>query len=213
MGAFSLGYPPNKRNWALCCSPHGNMGLYYAWDATLRYSNGVARVNLLLNRASPWMDIDSYIPYQGKVVLRNKQAKEAFVRMPLYVDLETVTCTVGKDKVRPTWLGRYLRIGNLEPKDVVTIRFPVQDRIETWKAPPRANYISWLPESNVYTVRFRGNTVIDMDPPLIAGTWHYNTGPEYAETSLYRDRPEKYKTSAAPMKNVRRYITPERMKW
>ena len=35
---------------------------------TIRESH---RYNLLLNRASPWMDIDSYIPYEGKVVLKN----------------------------------------------------------------------------------------------------------------------------------------------
>ncbi|MBI4531458.1 MAG: hypothetical protein HY709_08025, partial [Candidatus Latescibacteria bacterium] len=57
-----------KARFWLCCSPHGSMGLFYAWEGSLRYAAGVAYVNLLLNRASPWMDVDSYLPYQGKVV-------------------------------------------------------------------------------------------------------------------------------------------------
>lgn len=56
----------------------------------LRRDIGVAQVNLLLNRAFPWMDIDSHLPYEGKVVLRNKAAQEAFVRIPLWADEEAV---------------------------------------------------------------------------------------------------------------------------
>ena len=29
-------------------------------------------VNLLLNRASPWVDVDSHIPYEGRVDLKVK---------------------------------------------------------------------------------------------------------------------------------------------
>ena len=36
---------------------------------------GQAIVNLLLNRASPWLDIDSYLPYDGHVKVQNKTAK------------------------------------------------------------------------------------------------------------------------------------------
>ncbi len=66
---------PSKNCAWLCCSPHGNMGIFYAWDGILRYNDGVARVNLLLNRASPWMDIDSYLPFEGKVVIEYSRRK------------------------------------------------------------------------------------------------------------------------------------------
>ncbi|MRR32874.1 hypothetical protein EG834_21650, partial [bacterium] len=39
-GAFSSSI--FKNSWAMCCSPHGSMGLFYAWDGTLRYSDGTA---------------------------------------------------------------------------------------------------------------------------------------------------------------------------
>ncbi len=201
IGAFSIQYPPYKTGWALCCSPQGNMGLFYAWNGTLRYADGVARINLLLNRASPWMDIDSSIPYEGKVVLRNKTAREAFVRIPLYVNKSTVNCRIGDRMVRPEWFGRYLRIENLKAGDVVTIEFPLEEWIERWTAPPNANYTSHLPGGTIYTCKFRGNTLIELSPPLLPGTW------------LYQGRAEKYKAAKAPMKKVTRYVSPGLIKW
>src|SRR5205814_2933934 len=47
-----------------CCSANGSIGLYYAWHGITRFDDGVATVNLFLNRASSWMDIDSYLPYE-----------------------------------------------------------------------------------------------------------------------------------------------------
>ena len=45
----------------------------------------MAQVNLLLNRASPWLDIDSYLPYAGKVVVKNKTARTISLRIPRWV--------------------------------------------------------------------------------------------------------------------------------
>ncbi len=186
IGGFTMGYVPYKTGWALCCSPWGNMGIFYAWDATIRCADGVARVNLLLNRASPWMDIDSYIPYQGKVVLRNKKAKEAFVRIPLYVEKNTVACRIGDREVKPEWFGRYLVIKNLRAGDVATIEFPLEEKAEQWRS--RA-------------IKFKGNTLVEISPPLVPGTW------------LYQGRAEKYQTTKVPMKKVVRYVTSQTFQW
>jgi hypothetical protein len=84
-----------------CCMANGSPALYYAWESTVRYSKGAARVNLLLNRASPRLDVDNYLPYEGKVVLHNKQAARIHVRIPSWVDQQAVRCEVG----RPTSTG------------------------------------------------------------------------------------------------------------
>ena len=42
-------------------------------------------MNLLLNRASPWVDIDSSLPYEGLVRIRNKVADTVAVRVPGWV--------------------------------------------------------------------------------------------------------------------------------
>ena len=118
----------------ICCSTHGNMGRH-AWDGTLRRSGGTVRVNLLLNRASPWLDVDSYLPYEGKAVMRNKSARELFVRVPLWADRKAVRCRIGSREVPKEWFGSYLRIAPLEPSDVITLTFPIVDRVERWTIP------------------------------------------------------------------------------
>lgn len=44
---------PDKSCFYPCCDAHGNTGLFYAWDGTLRYQDGTARVNLPLTRLLP----------------------------------------------------------------------------------------------------------------------------------------------------------------
>ena len=174
----------------LCCSPHGNVGIFYAWDGTLRYSDGVARVNLLLNRASPWMDVDSHLPYEGKVVLRNKQAREVFVRVPLWADRDAAGCKVGNREVAKVWFDRYLRFEGITPGDVLTLEFPVAVTTEEWTL-----------GDQVHTCRFRGNTLIEISPPLQHGS------------PLYKHRAEDLKATKAPVKKVTRYVTPQVLQW
>lgn len=177
----------------LCCSPHGNMGLFYAWDGTIRGDGRTARINLLLNRASPWMDVDSYLPYEGKVVLRNKTAGEVLVRIPLYVQTKTVRARVGRRTVTPKWFGRYLRVEDLKPRDVVTIQFLVNETTESWKCP------------GPYQLQLRANTVVEMDPSP-------GTMTEVAGHVLYQHQPD-YRSGKAPMKSVTRYVSPIDVKW
>ncbi len=202
IGAYSMQYPPQKTGWALCCSPWGNIGIFYAWDAALRAEGGKVSVNLLLNRASPWMDVDSYIPFEGKVVLRNKQAKEAFVRMPLYVELDKVVCRVGQREIKPEWFDRCLRVSGLKKKETVTIEFPLKDWTERWTAPQQqSGYVLPLPAGTVYTMRFRGNTVVELTPPLWPNSW------------LYQGRAAQYRAANAPRVKVQRYVSSSTLIW
>jgi len=69
-----------------CCTLHSNMGIFYPWDTAVRHSAGTVRVNLLLNRASPWVGVESHLPYEGKRVVRNKTARKLLVRLPVWAD-------------------------------------------------------------------------------------------------------------------------------
>ena len=75
------------RPWVMhCCTGNATQGLYYAWEGTLRETDDKAMVNLLLNRAGRLVDVDSYLPYEGKVIIRNKAARRVAVRVPSWVD-------------------------------------------------------------------------------------------------------------------------------
>jgi len=197
IGAYCSNVIWNQSTWIECCSSHGNMGLFYAWDGTLRYEDGVARINLLLNRDSPWMDIDSYLPFEGKVVITNKKAKDVFVRIPLWVNMSEVKCTVGKNDMSNNWFGNYLRFRNLKETDILTIRFPMVEKTETWNV----MFAVGEPQKQLHTIRFRGNTVVELKPPLQPGS------------PLYQRRVAKYKATTAPTKKVIRNTSPIVLKW
>ena len=91
---------PQNFIFVVCCSGNNPPALYAAWEAMLRYNDGAAQVNLLLNRVSPWLDMDSYLPYKGKVVIRNKAAKTLFVRIPRWVDKAKVQVEVNGKRAR-----------------------------------------------------------------------------------------------------------------
>ena len=78
-GAFA-GWPA-ANEWAIrdaygtvqCCTVNGARAPHWIWDSALRHQSGKLRANLLLNRTSPWADVDSHIPYRGQVDARVKQ--------------------------------------------------------------------------------------------------------------------------------------------
>jgi hypothetical protein len=196
----------SKEAWMGCCSPHGQMGLYYAWEGTLRFKERVARINLLLNRASPWLDIDSYLPYEGRVVVRNKQARTVVIRLPLWVDKKQVTVKIGGKVVLPEWSGQYARLDNLDPGDVVTITFPMVEWTETlsaprWERPNEIHPASPKPaEDEATIITLRGNTIVRLSKPLL-------------NSALFMARASKYTGKTTPMIEVDRFITPRVLKW
>jgi len=134
-----------------CCTGNGTQALYYAWEGIIRADGkGTSQINLLLNRASPWADIDSYLPYEGKVVITNKTSKTMFVRIPNWVSRANVRCRVGTRPVQASWVANYLDFENLRPTDVIEIAFPMVQWTSTDSL-----------EGETYTLHFRGNTLID----------------------------------------------------
>jgi hypothetical protein len=169
-----------------CCSGNGTQAMYYAWHSAVRFKDAVATVNLLLNRASPWMDVSSYLPYEGKVVLKNKQARRAAVRIPRWVDRAAIQTHVNGKSAATSWIGNYLVVDGLRPKDVIIFDFPVAERT--------AKYT--MAFDRTYTFQFKGNTVVDVSPR--------DTNPTGYPVYL-RDH---YQQSRAPMKKADQYVAP-----
>jgi hypothetical protein len=142
--------------WTMCCNTNAPEGMYKAWEAIIQCTGQTVQVHLLLNRASPWMDVDSYLPYEGKVLLTNKKARKAQVRMPGWVDKRAVRCRInGKELPALEWLQNYLLIEKLAPADRITIEFPVAETTERWTA---TTY------ETTYTCKFKGHTLTDIAP-------------------------------------------------
>ena len=203
-------------NWTVCCPSNGLIGFYHAWEGIVRYEDDVAHVNLLLNRASPWLDIDSYLPYEGKVVIRNKTARKIAVRIPRWVDKDSVESRIDRRKATSVRLGNYLLFDSVNEGDTLTIKFPVVETTEIhsngWEGMKWYRHVETTDargykqngyerpeELTQYTCRFKGNTLVDISPR------DDNPGyPIYLRDHYSRDK--------APLKKVTRHVSPNIVK-
>jgi hypothetical protein len=173
-----------------CCTGNSVRALYYIWEHILQQENGQLRVNLLLNRASKWADVNSYIPYEGRVDLRIKQpCSRLLVRVPEWVESHSpqVVCKVSGVSREFNWDGRYINVGAGRPGDTIVVTFPIGERTVREKL------------GNVhYTLVIKGNTVVSIDPPG-------KIGPLYARAS--------YRENQVRWRKARRFVPEEDILW
>ena len=174
-----------------CCSGNATQGLYYAWEGITRCQGDDAQINLLLNRAAPWLDIDSYLPYEGKVVIRNKTAKRISIRIPVWVDRSKLTCKVDGKSRKLSWVGPYLVVSRLKRTNVIELNFPVAE--QTFQRTTCGTK---------YTIHMRGNTVVDVSPR--------DTTPTSYKMYL---RNHLKAGQDAPMKEVERFVSATIPQW
>lgn len=144
-----------------CCTGNGTRTLYYLWHDIVQFQAGILSVNLLLNRASPWADIYSFIPYRGQVEVKVKSACTTLrVHAPAWVTPETAGLAVSVDgEDRPfRWEGRYLVLGPVQAGQGVRVEFPIAERTERS-----------LMAKKAYTMVVRGDTVVAIDPSGVTG--------------------------------------------
>ena len=191
---FNISTPTSIPNPALnqCCTGNGTQGLYYAWEGITRCKDGTAEVNLLLNRAAPWVDVDSYLPYEGKVIIKNKTAKRIMVRIPAWVNRRELRCRVGDEDRAPFWAGNYAGFDDVQPNDEVSVEFPVVDSTAEYTILAKL----WRQEQK-YTISFRGSTVVDIAPRDQSATAY----PLYIRDHMRGDR--------APVRTKTRFVAPK----
>lgn len=193
LGAFTGWAAPN--DWYVgngcgimqCCTVNGAIGLYWIWERILRYEEGKLKVNLLLNRASPWADVENYIPYQGKVVVKVKTSCELSVRVPEWVRPNEVRCQVQGKERSLSFEGRYAQVGEVKPQNTVTLTFPIEER----------TCVVHIEKQRFALVR-KGNEVVSIDPP---GRLH----------PLYQR--EHYRDSTPRWRKITRFVSDEEIHW
>jgi DUF1680 family protein len=217
IGGFSISSLPN--DWGLkmghaCCTGNASRTYYWIWDSILTKQDDLTKVNLLLNRASPWLDVDSYLPNQGKVALKIKQADAVSVRIPEWTDHARVTCNVDGTERSFTWSGDYVQVGGLKPGAVATIEFPIRERT-------LFRLIGDIP----YKVTIRGNTVVDMESAItdtesvltVTGEAHLREGgyPDALRKEPFAPlyQRDEYRTTETPTKKTTRFVPDELIEW
>ena len=137
-----------------CCTGNHARAIWYAWHHILHHQEGTLKVNLLLNRVSPWADVHSYIPYEGQVDVRVKKPLNLQVRIPGWAETGKTVCKVNEQERELEWEGRYARVGHVKPGDVVVLTFPIEERTVKEKM--------WGTD---YSMIIKGSSVVFIDPP------------------------------------------------
>lgn len=173
-----------------CCTGNCTRTIYYAWENVLDCRDGCLRVNLLLNRASGWADVHSFLPYQGRVELKIKSpCKTVLVRLPEWIPSGSakVVCAVGDQARSFRWEGRYVDVGNAVTGERVVLSFPISERTVRQRV-----------GGADYTFTIKGNTVVAVDPPGKV-------------CPLFRR--DRYRQDAAPRRRVDRFVASEPIPW
>jgi hypothetical protein len=161
IGTFAGLSQPNRiiNPWVMqCCTGNGTQGLYYAWEGALREQDGRAQVNLLLNRAAPGMDVDSHLPYEGKVLIHNKTMNRMAVHIPAWVPRREIQLRLDGEPRRADWVGSYLLVEDLKPGQIIQLDFPVEETTNTYTAAAGTG------DEQAFTCTFRGSTLVKIQP-------------------------------------------------
>ncbi len=158
-----------------CCTGNAARALYHVWRHALTERDGELQLNLLLNRASQWADVHSYLPYTGRVDVKMKREGRLLVRIPSWVEEATgASCTVDGKKRECAMQGRYLEVGPVQAGRTVTVQFPlwrrtVRETIEVRLAGDGRP----LPDARrdkTYTLDIKGFDIVNIWPRDMVGT-------------------------------------------
>lgn len=186
-----------------CCTANGNQGFYYAWEAAVRGAGNTATVNLWFNRFSPWLDLLSYLPYEGKVVIRNKKARNLQVRIPGWVNTGALVCRLNGSPIVPAWAGRYAGFYDLPLQAEIILDFPlVKETAQVLIPFLNARQYRGVAKA---TYHFKGSTCIGVDEEESI------FGSEYLWPRLY-NRPQYY-LDQAPMVDVPYRVVETPIQW
>jgi hypothetical protein len=194
IGAWPAG--ANGNDWGVpiithCCTGNAARAVYYVLEHMVDYREGGLRVNLLLNRASRWADVYSYIPYQGRVEVKMKEACASLqVRAPEWAEAQSphVVCNFNGKSRSLRWEGRYVDVGAVTAGGVVSVTFPLPERTLRENIGP-VNY----------TLILKGNTVVSIAPTGQTG-------------AFYQDR-DKYRGGKLQWRKVKRFVPEEEIHW
>ena len=189
-----------------CCTANATQGFYYAWEAIVRHNAGVSTVNLLMNRFSPWLDIESYMPYTGKVVVKNKTSDTINIRIPAWINRYKLVFKMNGSPVNVGYAGRYAVFSGLSGQETITLEFPLEREKMLLPIPFFNCRPHWgMPMLNA---QFKGSTCIGVEEKMENEDLR---GADPMWIKLF-NRP-KYQSDREIMKKTEYYCVDNPIKW
>ena len=121
---------------------------------------------MAFSRDSPWLEVISHQPYKGKLELKIHNAKTVCVRIPDWVAADKISIYVNEERYPIDLIvSNYIKLQRLKRGDSVIIEYPL--RILQTKE---------VVSGDTYRVRWRGDTVVSVDPsgeiyPIFQREW------------------------------------------
>ena len=160
-------------------------GIYDVWEHIVRFKKNIARINLLMNRTTWFMDIESEIPYRGVVHVKTRTSLGPIniieMRIPDGVRAENVQVSANGVAIQYSWNANYVRIPNARPNTHYVVRFPLPFREVTIRQVRNQNQ-NWAESSyspdpgngldygfhehsaeNIFIGTLRGNTLMGLN--------------------------------------------------
>jgi hypothetical protein len=168
-----------------CCAAEGMRDIYTTWSNVIEERptspEGPAGiyVNMSFDRPSPWGQVVSFLPDEGRLAVRAGVKAAFFLRPPHWAPREQVRAFVETSPIPVTWSGDYVRFDAL-PGQELSVTYPLvgfmQEVGGLWK--------SCAPDLRV-TFEWLGNRVIQAippatDTPLFTGKPRVPSGPDTA---------------------------------
>jgi hypothetical protein len=203
IGAFSHldGARYQKPMMMSCCTANGSQGFYFAWEAITRRSGNAGVVNLWLNRRSPWLDVWSWLPYEGKLMVANKGLREIVVRKPGWAHASQITCRINGKQASPVWIGNRLLFSGLRGNEQLSIEVPVQIDKASYSL---VNLNDPMHPDGLYECEFKGNTGIRVT--------RLEPGADPEERNWYRlFQRDRMRADQAPLVAAPSYVHPEKI--
>ena len=184
-----------------CCTANDSQALYYAWEGIVRRDGLTAAVNMWMNRRSPWVDVWSWLPHEGRVVVQNKGLKRIIVRKPSWARRVDVRCQIGGKDVTPVWIGNRMIFDELKGNEPLTITAPVVTEKAHYTM---LNLNDPKDSTEEYDCEFKGHTVLSVQRTV--------PGTHQQDSNWYRlFRRESMRAAKSPMAPMAAYVHPAKL--
>jgi hypothetical protein len=140
-----------------CCADATIRASEAIWSQTVTGDADETRVNLAFNRESPWVKVVSCLPCRGELDVFVKSSRRVLVRVPEWAQKSEVKAFVNQQPKPLVWEGSYVVFDNPGSKEQLTVTYPL--RVAEVREPI---------QGVEYTERWRGNTIVHINPP---GKW------------------------------------------
>lgn len=140
-----------------CCSDATIRASHAVWSQTVTGDTNEARVNLAFNRESPLAKVVSSLPHRGELDIFVGQARRVLVRVPGWVKSAEVQACVDHRPYPVNWQNGYVVFNGVQTGQQLTVTYPL-----------RVAEVHEFVQGVEYTERWRGNSIVHIDPP---GKW------------------------------------------